>query len=184
MECCILTAPGRGRTGERADPVEKFEYGPRPPMGQDDRERTFVLRARVDEVDPDAVQGRAKLRERVQRPFRAPPIIVPSPVVRERADLCQRDPLRPVRYRFLVRPASSGKFLFEIIQCCLRYIDLERSDVLRRRGKHDLLSLHDGPLRSQRTNARWEHTSNTGCRGRTYELTPRDDGLAYSRSPF
>src|SRR5260221_14290259 len=115
-------------------------------MGQDDGERTFVLRARVDEVDPKAVQGRAKLRERVQRPFRAPPIIVPSPVVRERADLCQRYALGPVRYRFLVRPASGGKSLFEIVQRCLRDMDLEGRYFLCRRGEHDLRSLGSAPI--------------------------------------
>src|SRR5580704_15137020 len=131
-------------------------------MGQDDRERTFVFRARVDEVDPDAVQGRAKLRERVQRPFRAPPIIVPSPVVRERADLCQRYTLGPVRYRFLVRPASSGKFLFEIVQCCLWHMDLEGSDVLRRRGKHDLRSFVGAPTSTWYRQLRRQYTGPTG----------------------
>src|SRR5580704_4194791 len=142
-------------------------------MGQDDRERTFVLRASVDEVDPDAVQGCAKLRERVQRPFRAPPIIVPSPVVGERANLCQRYTLGPVRYGFLVRPASSGESPFQIVQRRPWHMHLKRCDVLGRRRQLEQRSLLGALLGPNWRRPRCQQTGTTGYGSGTYELTAR-----------
>src|SRR5580704_9585597 len=153
-------------------------------MGQDDRERTFVFRARVDEVDPDAVQGRAKLRERVQRPFRAPPIIIPSPVVRERADPCQRYTLGPVRYGFLVRPASSGKSPFQIVQCRPWHIHLKRCDVLGRRREHEQRSLLGALLGPNWRRPGWQQTGTTGYSSSTYEPTARAEWRRCSCSIF
>src|SRR5579864_3423601 len=119
------------------------------------------------------------LREGVDASLKAAPVILVTPVGNERLRLLEGDALRPVTDGFPPRPPRGRQPTLEIVECLLRYLDLEGSDVLRRSGKHELRSLHDGPLRSQRPKPRWEHTGNTCCRSRTYELTPRGNGYRY-----
>src|SRR5579864_2245437 len=108
------------------------------------------------------------------------PIVAGAPVFNERMCFGQRYTLGPICYRFLVRPASIGKSLFEIVQCCLRYVDLEVSDVIRRGG--DLRSLVGATLSTHRHQPRGQYTGTTGCGSRKYELTARDGVRRYSRS--
>src|SRR5260370_4947415 len=79
--------------------------------------------------------------------------------------------LRTVTDGFPLRPPSGREQTLEIVECLLRYSDLEGNNVLRRCGKHQLRSVLGGPVRSQRPKARWEDAGKTGCGGRTYELT-------------
>src|SRR5467141_5834 len=97
----------------------------------------------------------------------------------------QRYTLGPIRYCFLVRPASVSKSLLDIVKCCLRYVDLEGSDVIRRSG--DLRTLVGATLGTYRHQPRGQYTGNTGttgCGSRKYELTPRGDGCRFFCSVF
>src|SRR5712664_3750561 len=114
-------------------------------MRQNDRQGILVLRSDVNEVDPETVNLRAKLRQPIQSALSTTPIVARAPVFNEGLCFGQRYTLGPIGYRFLVWPPSISKPLFEIIQCCLRYIDLEGSDVLRRGGEHHLRSLVGAP---------------------------------------
>src|SRR4029077_2055399 len=103
------------------------------------------LRSDVNEVNPETVNLAAKLWKPIQCAFNPTPIVVGAPIFSERLCFGQRYTLRPIRYRFLVRPASIGKSLFKIVQCCLWYVDLEGSDLLRRSWKSDLHSFVGAP---------------------------------------
>src|SRR4029077_20712737 len=155
----------------------------RPSVRENDRERVPVRRAHVDEVNAEPVDLGAVLWESGEASLEPVPVVLVAPVSDQRLSPLEGYALRPVTDGFPLRPPRGRQPKLEIVECLLRYLDLEWSNVLRRRGKYELRSLHGGPLHSQRPKARWEYTGNTGCR-RTCELTPRDDGCAYSRSAF
>src|SRR4029077_4496736 len=130
---------------QRSNDLQELDDRARPSMRQYDWQGILVLRSDVNEVNPETVNLAAKLWKPIQCAFNPTPIVVGAPVFSERLCFGQRYTLGPVRYRFLVRPASSGKFPFEIGQGYLRYMYLEGSDVLRPRGKHDLRGFVGAP---------------------------------------
>src|SRR5579864_8108953 len=116
-----LAAVGR-RVCQRSNDLQKLKDRSRPSMRQNDRQCALVLRSDMNEVDPETVKLRAKLRQPIQSNLNSTPIVARAPVVSEGLRLGERYPLRPIRYRFLVRPPSVGKPLFEIVECPLRYV--------------------------------------------------------------
>src|SRR4029077_6282603 len=95
----------------------------------------------MNEVNPETVNLRTKLWQRIQSALNTTPVVVGAPVFAEGLCFSQRHTLGPIRYGFLVRPPSIGKSPFKIVERCLRYVDLERRYVLCRRGEHDLRRL-------------------------------------------
>src|SRR4029077_7161022 len=176
MERVFRTPPVAGGIAERPDDVHELYDRSRPSVRKNDRQRVPVRGAHVDEVNAKPVDLGAVLWEGVEASLEPTPVVLVAPVANQCLSLLERYALRPVTDGFPLRPPRGRQTTLEIVECLLRYLDLEWSNVLRRRGKHELRSLHGGPLRSQRPKARWEYTGNTGCRSRTYELTPRDDG--------
>src|SRR4029077_20257314 len=144
-----LAAMGR-RVCQRTNDLQKLDDRSGPSMRQEDRQGILVLRSDVNEVDPEAINLRSKLRQPIQSALNSTPIVARAPVVSEGLRLGERYPLRPIRYGFLVRPPSVGKPLFEIVECPLRYVHGEGREVLRRRREHEqrgLLAALLGPYR-------------------------------------
>src|SRR4029077_11534395 len=184
MERVFRPPPVARRIAERPDDLHELHNRSRPSVRENDRQRVPVRGAHMDEVNAEPVDLGAVLWEGVEADLEPAPVVLVAPVGDQRLSLLERYALRPVTDGFPLRRPRGRQPKLEVVECLLRYLDLERGDVLRRRGKHDLGSLHGSPLRSQRPKARWEYTGNTGCRSRTYELTPPDDRRAYSRPAF
>src|SRR4029453_237350 len=79
-------------------------------------------------MDADAVDGGAELREAIQQRFALAPVVVLLPVVAQRLHVAERNTLRPVVRRFLVRPPRGGETSLEVDE--LRVVDgnFERGD--------------------------------------------------------
>src|SRR4029077_19518518 len=169
---------------QRSNDLQELDDRPRPAMRQYDWQSILVLRSDVNEMNPETVNLAAKLWKPIQCAFNPTPIVVGAPVFNERLCFGQRYTLGPVRYRFLVRPASIGKSLFKIVQCCLWYVDLEWSDIICRRGNHELRSLVESRVGTHWAQTGGQYTGPTGCGSRKYELTARDRVRRYSRSFF
>src|SRR5258708_19698935 len=99
-------------------------------MRQNDRQGILVLRSDVNEVDPETVNLRAKLRQPIQSARNTTPIVARAPVLNEALCFGQRYPLGPIRYWFLVRPPTVGKSLFHIDQPRLWHIHLQTTSLL------------------------------------------------------
>src|SRR4029077_14835716 len=128
----------------------------RPSVRENDRERVPVRRAHVDEVNAEPVDLGAVLWEGVEASLEPTPVVLVAPVRDQRLSLLEGYALRPVTDSFPLRPSSGRQPTLEIVERLLRYLDREWSNVLRSGGKHELRSLHGGPIRSPRTKARLE----------------------------
>src|SRR4029077_9728327 len=119
-------------------------------MRKYDRQSILVLRSDVNEVDPETVNLRTKLRQPIQSALNTTPTVASAPVLNELLCSWQRHALGPVRYRSFVRPANSGKSPFQIVERRLRHVHSEGCEVLRRRREHEergLLAALLGPYR-------------------------------------
>src|SRR4029077_14298190 len=157
--------PGGG--AERADDLHELHDRSRPSVRENDRQRVPVRGAHVNEVKAEPVDLGAVLWEGVEASLEPAPVVLVAPVGDQPLSLLEGYALRPVTYGFPLRPPRGRQPKLEIVECLLRHLDLEWGDVPRRRGKHELRSLHRGPLRSQRPKARWDYTGRAGCRSRT-----------------
>ena len=65
-------------------------------MGDDQRQRVLVLRADMQEMDVEAVDGGLVLAPAVQHRLAAAPVVAVTPVIGQRLDLGERGALGPV----------------------------------------------------------------------------------------
>ena len=107
---CVSTVCGG--IGQRRDDLVELDDRAGPAVRDDERQRSGMSRAHVDEVDVDAVDGRDELGQVIELAFRFAPIVGCRPIAHELADAVALDALRSVRHRFLVcqRVASSRRF--------------------------------------------------------------------------
>src|SRR5580704_1082466 len=170
MERVLRPSPVAGGIAERADDLHELNDRSRPSVRENDRQRVLLRGTHMDEMNANPVNLGAVLWEGVEASLEPVPVVLVAPVSDQRLSLLEGYALRPVTDGFPLRPPRGRQPKLETVECLLRYLDLEYSNVLRRRGKYELRSLHGSPLRSQRPKARWDYTAgNTGCRGRTYE---------------
>src|SRR5690349_21172908 len=165
-ERVLRPSPVPGGVAERADELHELPDRSRPSVRENDRQRVPVRGAHVDEVNAEPVDLGAVLWEGVEASLEPVPVVLVAPVSDQRLSLLEGYALRPVTDGFPLRPPRGRQPKLEIVEGLLRYLDLELSNVLRRRGKYELRSLHGGPLRSQRPKARWDYTGRAGRRSR------------------
>ena len=128
VEGIRLGAAMRGRVGQRIDELQLLDDGPRPTVGDDNRHGVFVLRADMDEMNVDAVDGRHKLRQGIQPGFDPAPIIVGRPILGELLHGRQLHSLRDVVHQFPARPLGRGNAAFEVRQFAVGSMKLERAN--------------------------------------------------------
>lgn len=85
----------------------------------------------MNEMNANPVDLGPVLREGVDASLKAAPVILVAPVGNERLGLLEGDALRPVTDGFSLRPPNGRQPTLEIVECLLRYLDLEWSNVLR-----------------------------------------------------
>jgi hypothetical protein len=74
-----------------------------------------MRRADVEQMDPEAIDLRAELRQRVQAGFGGAPVVARPPVDAELLHVVERDSLGPVVDRLAFRPAGHVQTLPEVI---------------------------------------------------------------------
>jgi hypothetical protein len=89
-------------------------------MGDDQRQRVLVLRADMQEMDVEAVDGGLVLAPTVQHRLAAAPDVAVTPVIDQRLDLGERRALGPVVNGLGVRPAGLVEAAIEVLEVCLR----------------------------------------------------------------
>src|SRR5579872_6161669 len=110
------------------------------------------------------------LREGVDASLKAAPVILVAPVGNERLGLLEGDALRPVADGFPLRPPRGRQPTFQIVQCRLWHMHLERCDVLGRRRERDARSVLRALLCPDWPRPRRQQTGTSGYGG-MYEPT-------------
>jgi hypothetical protein len=117
------------RVGQARDQVEHLDERARPAVHDQQRQRRRPAPARVDQVQAEAVDVRAEVRQRVDRALLRAPVEPGLPVAHELAHVAEARAVVPARALDLVRPARAREALAEVVEHGLRDVDGERSDV-------------------------------------------------------
>ena len=111
--------------GQPRDHVEELHDRARPPVGEEQRQRVGVRRARVHEVDLLPVDPGAEVRQLVEPRFLRAPVVLVAPVLDELAQVAHRDPVLPAGVVDLVREAGRGQTVGEVVEDQVADADLE-----------------------------------------------------------
>ena len=120
----------RDRIGERADDLVELDDRARPAVGDHERQRVRLRGPHVEEVDAEAVELGAELRERVEARLGRPPVVLRRPVRAQLLHVRERDALRPVVDGLGLGPAGASQPLPEVDEILVRDVDAERHDLV------------------------------------------------------
>src|SRR5260370_7935313 len=95
-----------GRFGQGTDDLHEFDHRTWPAVSDDQRQGILVLRADMQEMDVEAVDGGLVLAPIVQHRLAAAPVVAVTPVIDQRLDLGERGALSPVVDCLPLRPSS------------------------------------------------------------------------------
>ncbi len=96
-------------------------------MRNEQRQRIFLARADVNEVDVQSVDVRLELRIRIESRLRLAPVIGGSPILNELLQPGQLRALRLIGDGFLIRPSCCRESLAQIGDIGIRDVDFERA---------------------------------------------------------
>jgi hypothetical protein len=119
----------RGRVGERADGLEQLDDRAGPPVRHDQRQRVFVRRLHVDEVDVHPVDLGRELRQRVESCLALAPVVLGRPVAGELLHRGELHALRAIVDELLARPPCGRDALAEVVDLLVRDVDAEGADI-------------------------------------------------------
>ena len=100
-----------------------------PAVIDDERQRVFVLRPDVNEVDGEPVDLGGELRECVQLRLADAPVVVRHPVARELLDHGERHALGLIRDSLFLRPVRRPNASAEVVECLFGNVDVEGTDL-------------------------------------------------------
>src|SRR4029077_18683704 len=107
-----------------ADALHELHDRSRPSVRENDRQRVLVRGTHVNEMNANPVDLSTVLREGIEASLEPAPVVLVAPIDDQRLSLLEGCALRPVTDGFPLWPPSVGKSLFEIVQRCLRYVNL------------------------------------------------------------
>jgi hypothetical protein len=96
----------RCRIGQRIDNFQLLDDRAGPSVRDDERQRIFMLRANVDEVNVQPIDLGDELRQGVEPCLDLPPVVFRSPIARERLNGRELYALRCIGDQFAIRPLS------------------------------------------------------------------------------
>src|SRR5262249_2953338 len=101
---------------QRADDLAELRHRARPAVRDDERERPGTGAAGMDEVDAEAADLGAELREAVQRGLGRPPVIALRPMGNEGTKEREIRPVSPAGVRDFVRKPGARQTLAEVLE--------------------------------------------------------------------
>ena len=101
--------------GESIDDLQLLDDRAGPAVIDDERQRVFMLRTNVNEVNVEPVDLGDELREGVQVRLDGAPVVVRHPVARELLDHGQRHALRLIRDGLLLGPVRVSDASTEVV---------------------------------------------------------------------
>ena len=131
----------------RIDDLQLLDDRAGPAVIDDERQRVFVLRTNVDEVDVEPVDLGDELRQGVQLRLALAPVVLRRPVAREFLHHRERHALGLIRDGLLLGPVRGRDASTEVVQGLVRNVDVEGADV---DGGLDGAAHDDRPLVTQR----------------------------------
>src|ERR1700690_1788348 len=103
MESVRCTGAMRRGIGQGVDDLQLLDDRARPPVRDDKRQRIFVLRTNVNEVNVEPIDLSDEIRQSVQSRLALAPIVLSCPIARELLSSRELNTLRRVRDRFPFR---------------------------------------------------------------------------------
>ena len=94
--------------GQRIDDLQLLDDRAGPPVRDDERQRIFMFRTNVDEVDVEPVDLGDELRQGVQFRLALAPVVICRPIAREFLHRRERHALGLIRDRLLLGPLRRG----------------------------------------------------------------------------
>src|SRR5262245_3065479 len=107
MEGVLFGSAKSGRVSKWFYDLQLLDHRSRPPVRDDDRQCVFVLGAGVDKMNIEPIDIGYEIRERLDARLARAPVVLFSPVFRQRLGGRELNALRLVVDRFLLRPAGS-----------------------------------------------------------------------------
>src|SRR5215510_7504620 len=114
--------------GQRINDLQLLDDRAGPSVRDDERQRIFMLRSNVNEMNVDAVDFGHEHRQRVQPRLYLAPVVGAPPVADDFLEFRELITLRTVRNGFLVGPAGFGNTPAEISKGGFGNVNLERAD--------------------------------------------------------
>ena len=123
---CALAV--RGRIGQGIDDLQLLDDRAGPSVRDDERQRIFMLRANVNEVDVQAIDLGDEVLYGLQLLLALAPVVLLRPVARERLHHRELWALRDVVDGLLLWEASGDDARTQVIEIRLGGLDRERPD--------------------------------------------------------
>ncbi len=118
----------RGRIGQRIDDLQLLDDRAGPSVRDDERQRIFMLRANVNEVDVQAIDLGDEVLYGLQLLLALAPVVLLRPVARERLHHRELWALRDVVDGLLLWEASGDDARTQVVEIRLGGLDRERPD--------------------------------------------------------
>src|SRR3954447_3983941 len=148
MERVLCARAMRSRVGQSIDDLQLLDDRAGPAVVDDERQRVFVLRPSMDEVDVQPVDLGDELRQCIQLRLARAPLVVGHPVPSELLDHRERHALGLIRDGLLLGPVRGRDASTKIVQRLMRHVDLEGADLDGRldSGAHEAPPVSAGGL--------------------------------------
>ena len=118
----------RSRIGQWPDDLHLLDDRAGPPVENDERQRVFVLRADVNEVNVQPIDLGDELRESLELRLALAPVVLCLPIARERLDRRELHALRRIVDGLLFGPARGRDARAQVIEIRLGGLERERPD--------------------------------------------------------
>ena len=114
--------------GQRIDDLQLLDDRAGPSVRDDERQRIFMFRTNVNEMNVQPIDLGDELRQGVQLRLALAPVVICRPIAREFLHRRERHALRLIRDRLPVGPPGRRDAPAEIDECLFRNVDAEGAD--------------------------------------------------------
>src|ERR1041384_1137366 len=128
MKCIGLATAMGGWIGQRLDDLHLLDDRAGPAMRDDHRQRIFMLRTNVNEMDVEAIDLCDEVRHGFQFCLALTPVVVRSPITRELLYRRELHALRCVCHLFGIWPPGRVDALSQIRKLSIRKVELKRTN--------------------------------------------------------
>ena len=114
--------------GQWIDDLQLFDDRARPPMRDEERQRTFMLRTNVNEMNVQPIDLGDEMRQSLQPRLALAPVVLCRPIARECLHRRELRALRDICDGLLFGPARGRDARTQVLEFRLGRLDRERPD--------------------------------------------------------